>query len=744
MLNEVQFSKDLSYSSDGENKPVRFYLECLKNSSRFDLRLGYFSSSAIQVLSLGFAKFIHSGGKVRIITNHYLSEKDKKELLVETDKYDYDYSYIESKITQDVVELESILSSREQHFFDCLKYLLNNGQLVLKPVKIKPGKLSHYKEGIFSDGENQVYFNGSCNFTYSGLIENGESLGIKRSWGSPEEQLKITNETEKLNNIFAEKDKNHEYLTADQIEGVIQQKGLSKDLEGLVREEHQLYQASNGSKDNLNELLKKERESFKSWIKKELNIPIFPHEKPYDYQIEAYKKWIENDKKGIFAMATGTGKTITALNCLLNEYRDNPNNIYQAIVLVPTITLVEQWEEEALEFNFKKILKISSRNNWRKRLATLLTTAQRIPTSFFLISTYATFTSEQFQTYIKKLPDQTLFIADEAHNMGASSVLKVLDNIPSQKRIGLSATPKRIYDPEGTEKIEDFFSDKEPYTFPYSMDKAIKNDRLCRYEYYPHIVELTPEELGKYVKLSKKIAKQYFIESDIDKNSNLQRLLLARKRIVHKASNKLDKAVEILKNRYAKEGDLKYTFVYAPEGSDPEIDEEYLENEEEAKLINQYMMAIAKIDDSIMVNKVVGGMNNRDQILNQFSNGDIHVLASMKCLDEGVNIPRTEYAIFCSSTGNPRQFIQRRGRILRTHGDKTSATIHDLVVTPLLNERDSETFQTEKKLVENELERVMYFASLSRNPSYSFDKFERVCNHYDINIYSIYNNLKDD
>src|SRR5699024_4531163 len=157
--------------------------------------------------------------------------------------FNYDYSYIESKITQDVVELENILSSREQHFFDCLKYLLENGQLVLKPVKIKPGKLSHYKEGIFSDGENQVYFNGSCNFTYSGLIENGESLGIKRSWGSPEEQLKITNEAEKLNNIFAEKDKNHEYLTADQIEGVIRQKGLSKDLEGLVRDEQQLYQA---------------------------------------------------------------------------------------------------------------------------------------------------------------------------------------------------------------------------------------------------------------------------------------------------------------------------------------------------------------------------------------------------------------------------------------------------------------------------------------------------------------------
>ena len=156
------------------------------------------------------------------------------------------------------------------------------------------------------------------------------------------------------------------------------------------------------------------------------------------------------------------------------------------------------------------------------------------------------------------------------------------------------------------------------------------------------------------------------------------------------------------------------------------------------------MMAIAQIDDSIMVNKIIGETKNREQILDQFSNGDIQVLTSMKCLDEGVDIPRAEYAIFCSSTGNPRQFIQRRGRVLRLHEDKTSATIHDLVVTPILNDIDSDTFNTEKKLVENELERVMHFASLSKNPMYSFEKFSDVCNYYDINIYSIYNQLTND
>jgi superfamily II DNA or RNA helicase len=221
-------------------------------------------------------------------------------------------------------------------------------------------------------------------------------------------------------------------------------------------------------------------------------------------------------------------------------------------------------------------------------------------------------------------------------------------------------------------------------------------------------------------------------------------LLLERKRIVHKASNKLSKTVQILKERFKNEGNLKYTFIYVPEGNDPELAEQYVENEDEAKIINQFIMAVAEIDNSVMVNKIIGGMKDREQILRQFSNGDIQVLASMKCLDEGVNIPRAEHAIFCSSTGNPRQFIQRRGRILRLHNEKTSATIHDLVVTPLLAESDSDTFETEKKLVENELKRVMYFASLSKNPLHSFEKFSPVCDHYDINIYSIFNDLKND
>ncbi|MEX2478578.1 MAG: DEAD/DEAH box helicase family protein [Gracilimonas sp.] len=738
MLKDIRLPSDLSYASDAENKPLSFYLQCLKKSKRFDLRLGYFSSNAIRVLSLGFAQFIFNGGVVRIITNHFLSEKDKYLLENSVKSEGEEYSFINSIVNNDVEKLEQVLARGEQHFFDCLRFLMKENRLLLKPVKVKPGRTSHYKEGIFSDGENQIYFNGSCNFTYNGLVENGESLDVKRSWGSEEEQLRIKNEIEKLDSIFSEEDAGHEYLSLDEIEGVIRRKGLDKDLEELVRDEEEIFKALDELDDSLGEVFDKEKQDFKKWIRDELKLPTFPHDNPYPYQVKAYEAWVENGYNGIFAMATGTGKTITSLNCLLEEYKKSSDNIYQALILVPTLTLVEQWENEAKQFNFNRIISVSSKTDYRNRLSTILATANRTPTSFLIICTYASFIREGFLRYINNLPEDTLFIADEAHNIGSSSVLNTIENVKVKKRIGLSATPKRVYDPEGTEAMETFFNDGEPYTYNYSMEQAITKGVLCKYDYFPHIVQLTSEELEEYIKLTKRIAKCFASKDSNSLESEiLERLLLKRKRIIHKASNKLGITVEILKERYNEAGTLKYTFVYVPEGKNADISEVSSEDEEELKIINQYIMAIGSIDDSIFVNKFVSGMRNRDQILEQFRNGDIDVIASMKCLDEGVDIPRAEHAIFCSSTGNPRQFIQRRGRILRTHKDKTKATIHDLIVIPDFQERNSETFETEKRLVKNELERVMYFASLSKNPYHTEEVFSDVCRHYDLNIYSI-------
>lgn len=422
------------------------------------------------------------------------------------------------------------------------------------------------------------------------------------------------------------------------------------------------------------------------------------------------------------------------------------SDFYHALILVPTITLVNQWEEEAKKFNFQNVIKVSSKTEWERDLATTLSTAKRINESFIVITTYASFIRDRFFRYIKDFPADTVFIADEAHNIGSPSVLAKLPEVTFTKRIGLSATPKRIYDIEGSLAMEEFFKDLEPYTYTFSMERAIEEGILCKYYYYPHIVTLTGLELEKYIEISKKLAKFFNKNtSSFDADEIVQKLLLKRKRIIHKAENKLQLTKDILQERFTKEHNLRYTFIYVPEGNTVEITDDANETKEDIKLINQYTREIAKIDDSILINQFISGMPDRNEILDQFKEGKIEVIASMKCLDEGVDIPRAENAIFCSSTGNPRQFIQRRGRILRKHKDKSIAIIHDLVVIPDLSSSsvNSDTFNVERKLVEKELERVMYFASLSINPFETERVFAEVCSHYDLNIYTIHNKLKN-
>jgi superfamily II DNA or RNA helicase len=364
-------------------------------------------------------------------------------------------------------------------------------------------------------------------------------------------------------------------------------------------------------------------------------------------------------------MATGTGKTITSLNCLLEIYKKT--GYYKALILVPTITLVNQWELECKKFNFNIIVKINSRSNWKNDFAALLTREHLFPTeqiSYIVISTYASFAKKNIFEELNQLSVKTLLIADECHNMGSDTLLKVLPKVNYKRRIGLSATPERQFDDEGNTKLFAFFKSENGYTYEYSMKEAIENKVLCRYYYYPHLVSLIDSEMNDYLKLSLKIAK-YFnpIKDRFDKNDPiLTALLLARKRIIHKAFNKVTAFSEIISENYNKKGNLKYTLVYVPEGNDlndyfetdlySQTDE--TENDNEAvHLIDVFTKAVKEIDKRITVRKFISGTNEKDNILDQFAKGEIDVLTSMKCLDEGVDVPRAELAIFCASTGNP-------------------------------------------------------------------------------------------
>ena len=287
-----------------------------------------------------------------------------------------------------------------------------------------------------------------------------------------------------------------------------------------------------------------------------------------------------------------------------------------------------------------------------------------------------------------------------------------------------------------------FFGCENNYTFEYSMREAIEKGALCRYYYYPHIVKLTDNEMSEYVQLSKKIVKIMGFQ-DAESQERLKMLLLKRKRIIHKASNKLIVFKQIVEQRMTEKGNLKYTLVYVPEGNKPDDFEAdifdqsdtMISDPESEHLIDDFTRIVRDMDSHIIVRQFTSESTDRDAMLKGFADGSIDVLTSMKCLDEGVDVPRSELAIFCASTGNPRQFIQRRGRVLRTHKDKRFAVIHDLIVIPD-NVFDEECYTLEKKLVESELKRVRDFALLSENLNDTDNELQDILNHYYLSIFN--------
>jgi superfamily II DNA or RNA helicase len=433
-------------------------------------------------------------------------------------------------------------------------------------------------------------------------------------------------------------------------------------------------------------------------------------------------------------MATGTGKTITSLNCLLEEYKKEGE--YRAIILVPSIALLNQWEKEVEQFNFKRIIKIGGNNKWEHELGSIVSNKLwKITENYILISTYGSFSLDKFQKYFIKIQTDLIFIADEAHNIGAPGMKKLLPNIKSTKKIGLSATPKRIYDLDGTESLNLFFRDSPPFTYEFGMEKALTEGFLTEYKYFPKIVQLNEDESERYIAISRQLLKFFDFEKGVFKNDPIvETLLLKRKNIIHKASFKVDTFKQILK-QLKKLNKLNYIFTYVPEGY------MYTENGENKKLLNEFLIAASQEIPDIKMNSYTTEDGELDQILRGFTEGKINMLFAMKMLDEGVDVPRAEVGIFCSSTGNPRQFIQRRGRLLRKHNDKAYALIFDMVVIPNQAESDPTLYAMERNLVKNELRRVAYFSSLSMNFYDTRRELDELCSKYELNLNEIINEL---
>lgn len=734
MLHEVEWAEDGTYRYGDYYSPEKFFNDCLKNSTEFDLQLGYFSSATISVLADGFATFISNGGRMRLIINHIVSQKDKYAISkgMNDNAIDcFDLSNFEV--------LRRTFDEYQQQFFECLAYLIRNNRIDIRIIRPRNRMgIAHTKSGQFRDSHSTTSFTGSANFTISGLFNNIEEIKIDRSDSTDKMvQKRIATQYQEFDAIMLHRKNDIEYLSPDKLICAIESNYGDKDIDELLNVEEQLRK------------IKKQRERWE--LKEDTDMacedsfdikPHFPYNTgPRDYQIEAFECWKKNKQKGLFAMATGTGKTLTALNCLLEIYKRK--EYYKAIILVPTIVLVDQWERDCQKCGMMRIVRVCSNNpQWKSDIAVLQNIERYVnpQISYIIIATYASYSRAAIFSELNAFDaSKVLFIADEAHNMGSGRIANIMEGIHYARRIGLSATPYRQYDNSINQKLFDFFGATNGFTFNFPMEKAIEEGFLCRYKYYPHIVRLTEDEMNEYAKISLQLVKMFNFESNSFNNMSepLKLLLLKRKRIIHKAKMKEDQLRSIVHKCFRDRGNLKYTLIYVPEGEygdDYFVNNESLPEEVETnRLIDRYTSIVREVSSTTTVRKFVSETVERDVMLKDFAEGRLDVLTSMKCLDEGVDVPRSELAIFCASTGNPRQFIQRRGRILRTHPEKRIAEIHDLVVVPQIDTSET-NYTMERSLIRGEMVRVRDFASLSENADSTIRELAEILDYYNIEL----------
>jgi len=461
-------------------------------------------------------------------------------------------------------------------------------------------------------------------------------------------------------------------------------------------------------------LVSRLRENRSQYQEANLNTPAFPRDLILrKYQHQAIANWLANKGRGTLKMATGSGKTIIALAIATELFQQI--GLQVLIVVCPTQHLVSQWSRECHKFNLEPITAMLRADNWQGELSTQLYSLQAKTQSFLtIVTTNSTLISDRFQSQLKFFPSKTLIVGDEAHNLGATQIVSCLPrNIGL--RLALSATPERQYDEVGTEELLDYFGAVIQPEF--TLKDAILQGALSRYLYYPLFVELTAAEATKYAKLTKRIGWILSKNSSFQGNDTLTSLLNRRSRLIANAANKLASLRELMASRL----NTSHTIFYCGDG--------YLD--EDTRQIDAVTHLLGK-ELGFRVNTYTTdtSLEARESLRRQFESGELQGLIAIRCLDEGVDMPTIKTAVILASSSNSRQFIQRRGRILRPHPNKQQATLFDTIVIP--PSLDRETWEVEKNLLRKELLRFLTFAELADNAAEATAKLLQLQEQYEL------------
>lgn len=719
------FEPKLFWRSTRDDIIEAFYKPALKNCLLYQRLSAYFSSTTFANIAEEILDFIESDGRIQLITSSHLSQNDKDLFERSVDERDR----IVSNVFLEDLKREPALCLE---FSKIMAYMLTNmidkkPQLEIK-IAIPKNKfgLYHQKIGIMKYGNGErITFVGSVNETGMGWRENVENFSAYRSWGDDTNMEGVVSCQANFNDLWNNNDEN---VMVYDLPTAIKQHFLK------IRPESDFEMRK--IVENLRNLIHK-NDQREQPIQLESEIQLQNHQR------DAVRKWLDNDCRGILEMATGTGKTFTAFSCMGVVQKRNERTI--TVIACPQKHLVEQWKTEIKRWNNGvdadqrieldySVTCDSDNPNWKTELGQFMDNFSIMPLGYksYITNHLIIFTTHdtlQKQSLRNKLLDaknaKILLIIDEVHNVTVKSSQNMLLE-EFNFRLGLSATPVRHTDDEGTAVLQSYFNGIV-YTLNLS-DAIYKLGILCQYNYLPHYVELTEDEMGEYRRQSAKIAQIESMKKSTHRPpSNMSDPYLKRANLIANAENKdgvLGYILDELNNN------LDKTLIYCTNNPSPLSSKNSPRQLERVKKI----LTGRGIDsDSVTWEDKT---KDRLHILNLMEQGHFDCVTAVRCLDEGVDVPSVDMGIFMASSGNPKQFIQRRGRILRK-SDKTGkkiATIYDILVTPPIPNEDVEFNLSERKLIAKELLRHKEFASIARNKNQAMDKIRGIADLFGIDI----------
>ena len=708
-----------------------FYIPLLSRAVKYQRAVGFFSSSSLVEISKGISELAKNGGKIQLVASPYLSDED-----IEAIKSGY---AMRDQVVKEAIRREMTEGKTpfEKARLNLLANLISDGVLDIKIAFTEDSDrmgMYHEKMGIITDAEgNRVAFAGSMNESATAMTLNYETIDVYCSWKDEEDRViakenafaSIWNDTEpniKIIDFPELKQEIIEKYKRSVPDFEIDKKEYAPDIDTVLHTDLGVY-SEYGPK-------------FPEWFKL------------HDYQDEAITEWQKRNYRGIFDMATGTGKTYTGLGALTTLSK-NIGHKLAAIIVCPYQHLVEQWVEDILKFNIDPIIGYSdsSQKDWPKRLKDAIRDQKlkvRGKEFFCFICTNATFSSDYVQTQLAKIKSDTLLMVDEAHNFGAPYLSCLLyDNY--KYRLALSATLDRHNDEEGTAKLYDFFGEK---CIEYTLDRAIEEKKLTKYKYYPIFVTLTEEELEAYDNLSYEIGKCIMKGKNgkMKLSSRGEKLALKRSRIVAGAKNKLTMLEEVIQP-YIHD---KHILVYcgATKGLEQNQDRTDVDSEDIRQIDAVTDLLGNKLGMEVSQFTSKESVEEREVLRREFSAGDtLKVLIAIKCLDEGVNIPKIKTAFILASTTNPKEYIQRRGRVLRLAEGKEYAEIYDFITLPYDTKSVTSLTEAQVKrnstLVKNELRRAEEFSRIAVNMVESASLIDEIKDAYGIQELN-WNNEEED